>query len=240
MTASTETFGLGSVVLERLLLQPVGVFELGAGWAIPSRAVREGLAGRVNTVGQLRRLFGSVIGAGDPGQTTLCTFVIGSLVPCSNELHELLAQPDGMLVDPALLRCLLAPPHVRFEFITHRVSGWKRGRATIDGATPDGRAAALRRTQAAAATGGRRALTAAYFAQYADVWHATRKAVYSDKVRQALLGARRLKIRSKHRRGSRPTWPRWRRASPAGARCRRSASPTPSRRRRCCARSRAP
>jgi hypothetical protein len=76
-TASAADFGLGDGVFARLTKE-LGPFHLRSGHAFSGRLLREGLV-RLRTAGDFQKLMRCVIAAGDPGQKTLCSWVIGGL-----------------------------------------------------------------------------------------------------------------------------------------------------------------
>lgn len=84
--------------------------------------------------------------------------------------------------------------------MTCAVRGSKRGGRDIDRASAAGKRAAERLAQSALRTGGMRAVTPDDAGAHIEVFCKEFGALYSDSVRRALLGARRVRIASRHQR----------------------------------------
>jgi hypothetical protein len=203
-SASAADFGLGSDVFERLTKE-LGPFDLRSGHAFSGRLLREGLV-RLRTAGDFQKLMRCVVASGDPGQKTLCSWVIGSLRVRSNATAEQnglvqywLSADASIPIDVPTLWKLAAA--LKFEHITHEVRGSRRGRHDLDAPTADSRTAATALAQAAATTGGHRALTQQHYKQFIDEYCTQHFApLWAANCLRAYRGARRLRMRSVHQR----------------------------------------
>jgi hypothetical protein len=203
-SASAGDFGLGSDVFNRLAKE-LGPFDLRSGHAFSGRLLREGLV-RLRSAGDFQKLMRCVVASGDPGQKTLCSWVIGGLRLRSqataeqNGLVQYWLSADASIpIDVPTLWKLAAA--LKFEHITHEVRGSKRGRHDLDAPTTASRTAATALAQAAATTGGHRALTQQKYKQFIDQYCTQHFApLWAANCLRAFRGARRLRMRSVHHR----------------------------------------
>jgi hypothetical protein len=203
-SASAGDFGLGSDVFERLAKE-LGPFDLRSGHAFSGRLLREGLV-RLRSAGDFQKLMRCVVASGDPGQKTLCSWVIGGLRLRSQATAEqkglvqywLSADANAPIDVPTLWELAAA---LKFEHITHEVRGSKRGRHDLDAPTTASRTAATALAQAAATTGGHRALTQHKYKHFIDEYCTQQFApLWAASCLRAYRGARRLRMRSVHQR----------------------------------------
>jgi hypothetical protein len=203
-SASAADFGLGIDVFNRLTKE-LGPFDLRSGHAFSGRLLREGLV-RLRSAGDFQKLMRCVVASGDPGQKTLCSWVIGGLrlrsqaTAAQKDLVQywLSAEANTPIDVPTLWKLAAA---LKFEHIAHEVRGSKRGRHDLDAPTADSRTAAMALAQAAATTGGHRALTQQHYKQFIDEYCTQHFApLWAANCLRAFRGARRLRMRSVHHR----------------------------------------
>jgi hypothetical protein len=203
-SASSGDFSLGDAAFQALKAAPLSPFDLRSGHAYPGRLAREGLL-RVSTVGAWKQLLGAVLASGDPGQKTLCTFVIGRIQlsdKASDEQRRLWQSvalaPDDSVLDSATLAALSKA--ASFRFITHDVRGSKRGRNDLDRPTRESARVATELAAVAQETGGTRALSVGAYHKYMAAYFGARGVLWRAALLRALRGARRLRVRSRHKR----------------------------------------
>jgi hypothetical protein len=203
-SASAADFGLGIDVFNRLAKE-LGPFDLRSGHAFSGRLLREGLV-RLRSAGDFQKLMRCVVASGDPGQKTLCSWVIGGLrvrsqaTAAQKDLVQywLSADANAPIDVPTLWNLAAA---LKFEHIAHDVRGSKRGRHDLDAPTTASRTAATALAQAAASTGGHRSLTQQKYKQFIDEYCTQHFApLWAANCLRAFRGARRLRMRSVHHR----------------------------------------